>query len=154
MSETLLHTLRPILDLIPGVKKPKSEIRFKDKVLWTSITLFIYLICSQIPLYGVYKTSEADPLYWMRVILASNKGTLMELGISPLITSNMIIEMVANAKLITYDPSIPNDRRLLMALEKLLSIIVSFGTAFVYVFAGMYGKVEEIGTLKAFFIVV
>ena len=78
----------------------------------------------------------------------------MELGISPLITSNMIIEVVANAKLITYDPSVPNDRRLLGALEKLLSIIVSFGTAFVYVFAGMYGKVEEIGTLKAFFIVI
>lgn len=29
----------------------------------------------------------ADPLYWMRVILASNRGTLMELGISPIVTS-------------------------------------------------------------------
>lgn len=77
----------------------------------------------------------------------------MELGISPLITSNMIVEMVANSKLITYDPSIPNDRRLLECVEKVLSIIVSFGTAFVYVFAGMYGRVEDIGTLKAFFIV-
>lgn len=154
MSDTLLHMLRPILDMIPTVRKPTSQVRFKDKVLWTAITLFIYLVCSQIPLFGVYKTSGADPLYWMRVILASNKGTLMELGISPLITSNMIIELIANAKMITYDPSVPNDRRLLSALEKLLSVIVSFGTAFVYVFAGMYGKVEEIGTLKAFFIVI
>jgi protein transport protein SEC61 subunit alpha len=30
-------------------------------------------------------------LYWLRVILASNKGTLMELGISPIITSGMIM---------------------------------------------------------------
>lgn len=90
----------------------------------------------------------------MRVILASNKGTLMELGISPLITSNMIVEMIANAKMITYDSSIPSDRRLLSSLEKLLSIIVSFGTAFVYVFAGMYGSIEQIGTFKAFCIVV
>ena len=90
----------------------------------------------------------------MRVILASNKGTLMELGISPLITSSMIVELIANAKIITYDPSVPNDKRLLGALEKLLSIIVSFGTAFVYVFAGMYGRVEDIGTLRAFFIVI
>jgi len=66
----------------------------------------------------------------------------MELGISPLITSSMIVEMVANAKIITYDPSIPTDRRLLASMEKLLSMIVSFGTAFVYVFAGMYGSVE------------
>ena len=134
--------MQPILDAIPNIKKPQHQIRFADKILWTSITLFIYLICSQIPLYGVFKTSSADPLYWMRVILASNKGTLMELGISPLITSSMIVEMVANAKIITYDPSIPTDRRLLGSLEKLLSMVVSFGTAFVYVFAGMYGPIE------------
>lgn len=89
----------------------------------------------------------------MRVILASNKGTLMELGISPLITSNMIVEMVANAKMIAYDPSVPTDRALLSSVEKLLSFIVSFGTAFVYVFAGMYGRVEDIGTFKALMIV-
>ena len=31
--------------------------------------------------------SSKDPFYWMRVILASNRGTLMELGISPIVTS-------------------------------------------------------------------
>ncbi len=101
----------------------------------------------------MFKTSEADPLYWMRVILASNKGTIMELGISPLITSNMIVELVANSRMITYDPSVPQDRRLLHSVEKLLSIIVSFGTAFVYVFAGMYGSIEYLGTFKALLIV-
>lgn len=145
--------LRPILDLVPEVKDPKGQIQLKDKILWTAITLFIYLVCSQIPLYGIFRTSDADPLYWMRVILASNRGTLMELGISPLITSNMIIELVANSKLITYDANIPQDKRLLGALEKILAIIVSFGTAFVYVFAGMYGSVAYIGTLKAFLLV-
>jgi len=33
-----------------------------------------------------------DPLYWTRVILASNRGTIMELGISPIITSGKKIE--------------------------------------------------------------
>jgi protein transport protein SEC61 subunit alpha len=42
----------------------------------------------------------------MRVILASNKGTLMDLGISPLITSNMIVSLIANSKLITFDRSV------------------------------------------------
>lgn len=92
--------------------------QFKDRALWTGIVLFIYLMCCQIPLYGVYKTTGGDPLYWMRVILASNKGTLMELGISPLITSNMVVEVMANARLIQYDPSIPEDKRLLQATEK------------------------------------
>lgn len=154
MVDSLLYMLKPVLDLIPTVRDPVSKVKYKDRILGTAITLFIYLICCQIPLYGVYKTSDADPLYYMRVILASNKGTLMELGISPLITSNMIVEFIANSKMIQYDGSVPTDRRLLQSAEKLLSIIVSFGTAFVYVFAGMYGSVQYIGTFKAFMIIV
>lgn len=153
MGETILYVLKPILDFIPEVRDPTSKVPYRDRIIGTAITLFIYLICCQIPLYGVYKTSDADPLYYMRVILASNKGTLMELGISPLITSNMIVEFIANSRMITYDPSVPTDRRLLQSAEKLLSIIVSFGTAFVYVMAGMYGSVESIGAFKAFLIV-
>ena len=44
-------------------------------------------------------------LYWLRVILASNKGTLMELGISPIITSGMIMQLLAGAKIIDVDMS-------------------------------------------------
>lgn len=30
--------------------------------------------CSQIPLFGIMSSDSADPFYWMRVILASNRG--------------------------------------------------------------------------------
>lgn len=148
MSEGFLYILRPVLDLIPEVREQTGKSSFRDKVLWTGVTLFIYLICCQIPLYGVYKTSESDPLYWMRVILASNRGTLMELGISPLITSNMIVEFLANAKLISFDRTVATDKRLLQSAEKLLSVIVSFATAFAYVYSGMYGRLDMIGPVK------
>jgi protein transport protein SEC61 subunit alpha len=42
----------------------------------------------------------------MRVILASNRGSLMELGISPLVTASMIMQMLAGAKLLKVDQSI------------------------------------------------
>ena len=32
-------------------------------------------VCCQIPLYGVQTTKSSDPFYWMRVLLASNRGT-------------------------------------------------------------------------------
>lgn len=53
------------------------------------------------------KTSESDPFYWMRVILASNRGSLMELGISPIVTASMIMQLLSGAKLINVDQ---NDR--------------------------------------------
>jgi protein transport protein SEC61 subunit alpha len=42
-------------------------------MLWTVVTLFIFLVCCQIPLYGVAASKSSDPFFWMRVILASNR---------------------------------------------------------------------------------
>jgi len=56
-------------------------------------------------LYGVVKTSGSDPFYWLRVILASNRGTLMELGISPTVTAGMVMQLLAGSKLIEVDQS-------------------------------------------------
>jgi len=62
------------------------KIPFREKVIYTVISFFIFLVCSQLPLYGIHSTTGADPFYWMRVILASNRGTVMELGITPIVT--------------------------------------------------------------------
>ena len=64
-------------------------------MLWTAITLFIFLVCCQIPIYGCKTNKSSDPFYWMRVLLASNRGTLMELGISPIITSGLVMQVRA-----------------------------------------------------------
>jgi len=53
---------------------------------------------------------SSDPLYWMCVILASNHGTLMELGITPIVTSGMIMQLLAGANLIGVDFGLKEDR--------------------------------------------
>lgn len=83
--------MRPIKAWLPTVQENRRHSTFYEKLMWTAVTLYIYLVCSQIPLYGTERHSSTDPLYWVRVILASNRGTLMELGISPIVTSSMII---------------------------------------------------------------
>jgi hypothetical protein len=82
------------------------------------VTLLIFLVCSQVPLYGIMSSDSSDPLYWMRVILASNRGTLMELGISPIITSGMIMQLLAGANLIEVDFSLKEDRALFGGAQK------------------------------------
>ena len=62
--------------------------------------LLVYLVCTQMPLYGIAASKNSDPFYIMRMILASSRGTLMELGISPIITSGMILQ--ARAKTHIY----------------------------------------------------
>ena len=51
----------------------------------------------------------------MRVILASNKGTLMELGISPIVTSGMILQFLSGVGFIEVNHSVREDKVLFNA---------------------------------------
>jgi protein transport protein SEC61 subunit alpha len=106
------------LPILPEIQQPDKKPPFKEKVLWTAITLFIYLVCCQIPLYGIGASEGADPFYWMRVILASNKGTLMELGIGPIVTSSLVIQLLAGSKIIDVDQNDKTDKNLFNGLQK------------------------------------
>ena len=55
MGERLLELLKPILDLVPSISPPTGHIKFAEKAQWTAIVLFIYLICCQIPLWGIFR---------------------------------------------------------------------------------------------------
>jgi protein transport protein SEC61 subunit alpha len=112
---------------------------------WTAIVLAIFLVSSQIPLYGIMSSDSSDPLYWMRVILASNRGTLMELGISPIVTSGMIMQLLAGANLIEVDFNLKEDRALFGGAQKLFALIISLGQATVYVMTGLYGQPKDLG---------
>ena len=128
MSDQLrfIYLIRPIMHLIPEVPRPTHQIKKQQKIVWTAMILFIFLICSQIPLYGIYKSEGSDPLHWMRVILASNRGTLMELGISPLVTSSMIMQVLAGTKIIEVDQSLKEDRKFYEAATKRNKLFLEF----------------------------
>ena len=109
----VLHLVRPFLPFLPEVQSADRKIPFREKVIYTVISLFIFLVCSQLPLYGIHATTGADPLYWMRVILASNRGTVMELGITPIVTSGLVMQLLAGSKIIEVDNNVREDRALL-----------------------------------------
>jgi len=148
-----LHLIRPVMCVLPEVASPDRKIPFREQILWTTITLFIYLVCCQIPIYGVQKAKSSDPFYWMRVILASNRGTLMELGISPIVTSGLVMQLLAGARIIEVNQSVKEDRALFSGAQKLFGILITIGEAVAYVLSGMYGDVGTIGTGNAILIV-
>jgi len=146
--------VRPVMAVLPEVSNPDHKIPFKEKVMWTIITLFIFLICCQIPLYGIKSSNSSDPFYWMRVILASNRGTLMELGISPIVTSGLVMQLLAGSKIIDVDQSIKEDRALFQGAQKLFGIVITIGEAVAYVLSGMYGDVKDLGAGNAVLIII
>ncbi|CAI8007566.1 Protein transport protein Sec61 subunit alpha isoform 2 [Geodia barretti] len=144
MGFKVLEVLRPFISLLPEVSKPERKIQFREKLLWTAITLFIFLVCCQIPLFGIMSSDSADPFYWLRVIMASNRGTLMELGISPIVTSSLIMQLLAGAKILEVGDT-PKDRALFNGAQKLFGMVITVGQSIVYVMTGMYGAPSELG---------
>ena len=120
----------------------------------TLICLAIFLVCSQLPLYGIKASTGADPLYWARMIMASSRGTVMELGTGPIITANMIVQLLVGSKIIEVDQSVKSDRDLMHAAEASLGLLITLGQAMVYVWTGMYGPVSELGIFNSVLIVV
>jgi len=152
-TSAVLNIMKPVMCILPEVTTPERKVPFREKVLWTIITLFIFLICSQIPLYGMFSTGAADPMYWMRVILASNRGTLMELGISPIITSGMVMQLLAGSKIISVDTSNKEERVLFEGAQKLVGLLITVVQAVAYVVSGMYGDIKDLGSGNAVLIV-
>lgn len=113
----MLHLVRPFLSFLPEVQSADRKVPFREKVIYTVISLFIFLVCSQLPLYGIHSTTGADPFYWMRVILASNRGTVMELGITPIVTSGLVMQLLAGSKIIEVDNNVREDRALLYVYD-------------------------------------
>jgi len=69
----------------------------------------------------------------------------MELGITPIITSGMVMQLLAGSRIIDVDQSLREDRALFQGAQKLFGLLITGGEAVAYVMSGMYGDIREIG---------
>ncbi len=125
--------------VLPEVPKPIKKLSLNEKLFWTGIALALYLIMAQTPLYGV-PTGGADPLAYTRIIFASAQGTLMELGIGPIVTAGLILQLLKGAEIIKIDFKKPEDRALFTSATKLLTIIVALIESSAYIVGGFFGS--------------
>ena len=129
-----LDLIKPFTPILPEVQQPETKVPFNQKLMWTGLTLLIFLVMSQMPLYGIVSSDSSDPIYWLRMMMASNRGTLMELGITPIISSGMVFQLLAGTHLIDVNLDLKSDRELYQTAQKLFAVILSMGQATVYVF--------------------
>ena len=93
---------------------------------------------------GRHSLSPADP----------RRGSLMELGISPIVTSSMIMQLLAGIKFIKFDQSNKEERALFEGAQKLFGIILTIAQAIVYVVSGLYGPASELGFVTSALLVI
>ena len=137
-----IELFKPIARFFPDIKSADRKVAFNEKVFWTAIALIIYFVMSQTPLYGIGTAGLNDPLGSLRVIFASNRGTLMELGIGPIVTAGLILQVLAGSKMVNIDMSNPEDRSLFTSASKILSVVMTIFEASAYIIGGTYGALQ------------
>lgn len=142
MAGRFLRLFQPISRLTLEVQAPKRRVSFGERLLWTLIVLILYYVMSEIPLYGLPKMTFEDPMLAMRVIFASHRGTLMELGIGPIVTGGLILQLLVGPGIVECDMSNPEDRALFTAASKVFAILMTIFQASMYWYGGAWGTIS------------
>lgn len=135
-----IDIFKPFAKFTPDIAPAERKVAFNEKIFWTIIVLVAYLVMAEVPLYGIGKGGAEDPFGAMRVIFASNRGTLMELGIGPIVTAGLILQVLSGSKMINVDMSDPQDRSLFTSASKILAVVMTLFEALAYIIGGAYGQ--------------
>lgn len=141
-----LYALEPLVRKLPEVEVPKRHISFNEKLLWSGLALVIFLVMGQIPLYGIVKERLVNVFGGLQFVLASRTGTLMQLGISPIVTAGIIMQLLVGANIVDLDLSHRRDKALFTGVQKILAIVVGTFQASAFVLSGAFGTLGALGT--------
>jgi len=125
----------PVLTRMPVVTRPQGHVPFKRKLMWTAGILVIYFFLTNISIFGL-DAGGSDIFGQFRSILAGEQGSLMQVGIGPIVTASIVLQLLGGANLLGLDTNDPRDQVLYQGLQKLLVLVVTAATAFPMVFAG------------------
>lgn len=120
---SFIDSLATLGQYLPAVSKPKEKPSLGQKLIWSIIAVVIYLIMASTPLYGITAASFFKNLILEQIIFASTAGTLAQLGIGPIITAGLIMQILAGSKLIQIDLNDPDDRIKFTEAQKGLAFI-------------------------------
>ena len=138
---TLTDTIRRIVakaePYLPQVPKPKRKISLQTKLLWCGACVTIYMVMGQTPLFGA-TTPEFDFLAFARVIFASQQGSLVELGIGPIVTAGLLMQLLRGSDILKFDFKRPEERGIFQTATKMLTYFVIVIEGAVYAWA-VYG---------------
>jgi protein transport protein SEC61 subunit alpha len=149
----LRRFIRSASAYVPQIPKPKKKISLTEKFVWTGIALLAYLVMGQIPLYGVTDDPRFDFLAFARVIFAAQQGTLMELGIGPIVTAGLLMQLLKGSDLIRLDFKNPDDRSLFTSATKIVTLIVIVAEGALYG-ASVYGPLTAEDAPYAIYVVI
>ena len=126
----------PVLTRMPSVRRPEGHVPFKRKLGWTAGVLVLYFFLTNVQLFGLDVGASSDLFGQFRSILAGQQGSILQLGIGPIVTASIVLQLLGGADLLGLDTDDPRDQILYQGLQKLLVVVMICLTGLPMVFAG------------------
>ena len=123
-NKSLLYRFKPIADRLPAVTRPEGHVHFRTKMMWVIVILIIYFVMTNIYIYGLDQEKTLDLFAQYRTIMAGASGSLLQLGIGPIVTASIIMQLFVGAKIIKLDLTNKEDKACYQSFLKLLVIII------------------------------
>ncbi len=121
---------------LPGVKQPtEKRLPFNTKLKWTLTILIAYFILTLIPLYGLGEAA-LQQFEFLAIILGTTFGSVISLGIGPIVTASIVLQLLVGSKLLNINLRDADGRRLFQGLQKSLAILFTVFEAIIYVMLG------------------
>tara|TARA_Y100000310_G_scaffold104733_1_gene103086 strand:- start:10406 stop:11770 length:1365 start_codon:yes stop_codon:yes gene_type:complete len=125
--------LRDLLHNLPEVRAPtEKKVSFNVKLKWTLIILVGFFILSNIALYGI-ESSALSRFEYLAILLGTSFGSIISLGIGPIVMSSIILQLLKGAQIINIDTNTEEGKKFFQGLQKLLAFAFVIFEAIVYV---------------------
>ncbi|MCG2826190.1 MAG: preprotein translocase subunit SecY, partial [Thermoplasmatales archaeon] len=121
-----LNGLKPVTDRMPAVKRPEGHVHFRTKIGWTLLILIFYFAMTNVMIYGIGGGQSMDMFAGFRAIMAGASGSIMHLGIGPIVTGSIIMQLFTGAKIIKLDLTKEADKSIFQGTQKLLVVVMIF----------------------------
>ncbi|MBI2669173.1 preprotein translocase subunit SecY [Candidatus Woesearchaeota archaeon] len=135
----------------PEVRGPQQKkLPFKEKLKWTLITLVLFFVLGLVPLFGLGENA-LQQFEFLSIILGASFGSIISLGIGPLVTSSIVLQLLVGTGMVKFDTATPEGRKKFQGVQKLLSVFFIIFEAAVYVLMGGLAPSSQLAGTPAFF---
>ncbi len=125
-----------VLNNLPEVEPPQEKkLGFKEKLKWTLLVLVIFFILGMMPLFGL-GVNALQRFETLSIILGAEFGSLISLGIGPIVTSSIVLQLLNGSGIIKFDLTNSEGKKKFQGTQKLLSVFFIVFEACIYVFLG------------------
>jgi len=132
----ILASIERISEYIPEVRKPtQRRLSFKEKLKWTGAILLAFFVLGLVPLYGL-GGNAFQQFQFLSVILGASFGSILSLGIGPIVTASIVLQLLSGSGLLPLDLTTHEGKQQFQALQKVGIWFFVLFESVIYIFMG------------------